>query len=203
MPGGSLIRDVDLRSAPELYPGELQDVGPQFLLARRKRRPPQPVTRHHWIEAFADWQLFYTNNALLSEKRSPRHRCDGDHAAGRGEFPHRDAFRRAARFQGGYRHQWWMYSLDKTGTQLNNSISPSARCSSPRAIRGRISGSPPSASITIATSPTRMIGRSSTSNSRRTGPSNAILIDEKTIFTTGYYGAYHWTQTDPPGVSYQ
>ena len=46
-------------SAPELYPGEDQDVGPQSVL-RIKPRPPL-------VEAMADAQYYYTDNMFLND----------------------------------------------------------------------------------------------------------------------------------------
>src|SRR3954469_12893040 len=37
VPNGELIRNLRTEEAPELYPGELQDVGPQFLVAREQQ----------------------------------------------------------------------------------------------------------------------------------------------------------------------
>jgi hypothetical protein len=53
-------------SAPELYPEETSDVGPQTVL---KRAP-----RHTLFEAMADAQYFYTDNMFLNEKG--RHKTD-------------------------------------------------------------------------------------------------------------------------------
>src|SRR3954467_3099221 len=47
------------QTAPELYPGESEDIGPQRLL---KLKP-----RHEWFEGLVDSQFFYTSNGRLSE----------------------------------------------------------------------------------------------------------------------------------------
>jgi hypothetical protein len=44
-------------NAPELYPGENIDVGPQYILKMLPRRT--------WVEVWLDSQAFYTGNALL------------------------------------------------------------------------------------------------------------------------------------------
>src|ERR1043165_2687277 len=66
---GSSLRNVDTSTAPELFPGELEDVGPGFLRARRQEADGKGAAAepgpHRWIEAFADLQFFSTNNALL------------------------------------------------------------------------------------------------------------------------------------------
>jgi len=46
--------------APELYPDETRDVGPQSILKVRRRKT--------WIEAYVDSQLFYTSNMFLQEE---------------------------------------------------------------------------------------------------------------------------------------
>ena len=58
-----LNRAMTEQIAPELYPGEMDDVGPQFLLA-----PTHGAASHKWFEVFTDAQLYYTSNALLTEK---------------------------------------------------------------------------------------------------------------------------------------
>src|SRR5690242_19568975 len=63
-PGASVIRDVNAQQAPELFPGEIEDVGPQFLVAREQ----QAAAERKLFEAFFDTQLFYTSNALMTEK---------------------------------------------------------------------------------------------------------------------------------------
>lgn len=44
-------------TVPELYPGESDDVGPQTVLAVKRRRT--------WVEGVADIQYFYTDNVFL------------------------------------------------------------------------------------------------------------------------------------------
>jgi len=46
-------------AAPEFYTGETSDVGPQSLLELKQRR--------HWFRAFADEQLFYSDNVFLTD----------------------------------------------------------------------------------------------------------------------------------------
>ena len=45
---------------PALYDGELEDLGPQYLLVAK------PKVAHKWFTATADWQTYYTNNAALA-----------------------------------------------------------------------------------------------------------------------------------------
>lgn len=44
-------------NAPELYPGESEDIGPQSVLAVKRRRT--------WVEGSADSQYYYTDNVFL------------------------------------------------------------------------------------------------------------------------------------------
>ena len=104
-------------SAPELYPGEDKDVGPQSVL---RIKPRQPL-----IEAMADAQYFYTDNMFLNDQNKidtavlvstvevaltpqPIDLAGGEVAA-----------------RLGYRHQWFDYGFDgkrlpQTGQQLSD-----------------------------------------------------------------------------------
>jgi hypothetical protein len=48
----------DNGKAPMLYEGELEDLGPQYVLV--------PKPSHKWFNASFDWQSYYTNNATLA-----------------------------------------------------------------------------------------------------------------------------------------
>jgi hypothetical protein len=48
----------DNGKAPTLYEGELEDLGPQYVLL--------PKPKHKWFTAMFDWQTYYTNNATLA-----------------------------------------------------------------------------------------------------------------------------------------
>src|SRR5436190_21831417 len=49
--------------APELYPGENEDVGPQHMLRLKQR--------HQYFRAFVDSQYYFTSNARLSAQPDP------------------------------------------------------------------------------------------------------------------------------------
>lgn len=90
-------------SAPELYPDETTDVGPQTVL---KVKP-----RHTLFEAMADAQYFYTDNVFLTEN----HRHDADVLVSTAEFALAPT---AYDFGGGklaprvgYEHQWFDFGL--------------------------------------------------------------------------------------------
>jgi hypothetical protein len=50
--------DNQSQTAPQLYEGELEDIGPQYVL--------QPEARPKYFNVMADWQLYRTDNATLS-----------------------------------------------------------------------------------------------------------------------------------------
>ncbi len=90
-------------SAPELYPDETADVGPQTVLRL------QP--RHTLFEAMADAQYFYTDNMFLNE----RHHQGADVLVSTVEFALAPT---AYDFAGGklaprigYQHQWFNFGL--------------------------------------------------------------------------------------------
>jgi hypothetical protein len=94
---------LDGSSAPELYPDETSDVGPQTVL---KTKP-----RHHLFEAMADAQYLYTDNAFLTET----HRQDSDVLISTVEFALKPT---PYDFLGGtlgpslgYEHQWYNFGL--------------------------------------------------------------------------------------------
>ena len=92
-------------SAPELYPGESSDVGPQSILKYKPRRT--------WVEAMADAQYFYTDNMFLNEDDKEV----ADVLVGTAQVALAPAAydlgggRLAPRI--GYRHQWFMFGLAK------------------------------------------------------------------------------------------
>ena len=113
-PAEMTFKDGD--SAPELYPGEASDVGPQSVLRIKPRRK--------WFDAQADVQYFWTDNMFLTRNNkqdadvlvstaqfalapTPFEYCDGTFAP-----------------RVGYRHQWYDFGLfgnklDGTPLKLN------------------------------------------------------------------------------------
>jgi len=98
-------------AAPDLFPGESSDVGPQSVLRFKPRKT--------YFEAFADAQYFYTDNMFLTENNKQSADvlvstaqfalAPTPYVLGDGEF--------APRL--GYRHQWFDYGLG--GATINNS----------------------------------------------------------------------------------
>jgi hypothetical protein len=205
LPGASL-RNVDMRAAPELFPGELEDVGPQYLLARRQEADGKTAAEpgpHRWFEAFADWQFFYTNNALLTEKD---HRDTGVMVItlqAAINFPVVPLWGGQLATKAGYRHQWWMYSLDKSSSGLNNFDFSVATVF----FAGRHSWDEKwVASFTIDYNRYLSHDDDYSEFYVELAPAWALernfQLDEKTLLTAGYYGSYHWTQTDPNPVEH-
>jgi len=90
-------------SAPELYPGEVTDVGPQSILTYKPRKT--------YVEAMVDGQYFYTDNMFLNEGDKQR----TDVFVGTAQFalaptPY-DLWGGKLGPRIGYRHQWYMYGL--------------------------------------------------------------------------------------------
>ena len=101
------------KAAPELYPGESTDVGPQYLLIQEKMR-------RSWVEGALDVQYYYTSNALLTERDKQDTGmlvttawaafAPTPFALGDGQLA----------IRAGYRQQTFNYGLDSTSNQLNN-----------------------------------------------------------------------------------
>ncbi len=97
--------------APELFPGESSDVGPQSVL--------RPKARKTWFEVLADVQYFYTDNMFLTE----HNKQEAGVLASTAQFALAPSAYPLASGQFspriGYRHQWFDFGLD--GAKLNNS----------------------------------------------------------------------------------
>jgi hypothetical protein len=92
--------------APELYPGEVSDTGPQFVVQVRPRRRPH-------FEAASDTQFFYTDNIFLQESGVLKEEASvlvQTVEAALASPPMELAGGRTA-LRLGYRHQWFMYGL--------------------------------------------------------------------------------------------
>ena len=90
-------------TAPELYPGEATDIGPQSILTYKPRKT--------YIEAMVDGQYFYTDNMFLDETN----RQATDVFVATAQFalaptPY-DLWGGKLGPRIGYRHQWYMYGL--------------------------------------------------------------------------------------------
>lgn len=186
--------DVNSTQAPEIFPGEMADVGPQYLVGRAQPAAP----RHHWLEAFADTQFFYTSNSQLTEK--------GNRDTGAMVFTLQAAFApepfalgtgtATARF--GYRHQWWLYSLDKTRSGLNDT-----NFSVSTFFTGIRQSWDEKWVASFNLDYNRYLGQDTDQQEFYTEftPNWSLernyQIGEKSLLTLGYYGAYHWTHAAP------
>jgi len=90
-------------TAPELYPGEVTDIGPQSIIKYKPRKS--------YVEAMVDGQYFYTDNMFLNEEDKQ----EADVFVGTAQI----ALAPTAYDLGpgklapriGYRHQWYMFGL--------------------------------------------------------------------------------------------
>ena len=189
-----LARSLMKQTAPELYPGEFADVGPQFLLTQPEGAPE---TEHRWLEGVADVQLYYTSNALLTEKGRADTGLMVTTLQAAVNLPPFELAGGQVAAKAGYRHQWWMYSLHDSGSGLNNfdfavsTIFVQAR---------HTFGEKWAAGAGIDYN--RLLSHDDDWAEFYTElvPSwyleHSFTFGEKSLLTAGVYGAYHWTHTD-------
>ena len=196
---GSLIRDVETQQVPELFPGEIEDVGPQFLVARPEAAAPE----HRWLDAFFDTQLFYTSNALLSERGNQDTSVMVFTLQAAINLPPMEVAGGILSPRVGYRHQWWRYSLDDTSNQLNNFDF---------AVGSLFAGFRHNWDDKWVATASIDYNRYLSADEEWTEFYTEVVpnwslernlpIGEKAQLTIGYYGAYHFTHTDPSPVSH-
>lgn len=99
--------------APLLYEGELEDVGPQYLLV-----PGQP--QHNWFKTVIDLQWFNTTNPTLTTDSNKR---SADLMIATAQFgltsPEKPLWGGRARFDGGYRYQYFEYGEITGDVEIN------------------------------------------------------------------------------------
>lgn len=200
------LKQAISEQAPELYPGEIDDVGPQFLVLRDQPQADGKAVapaKHQWLDGYADWQFFYTSNALLTEKANQDTNVMVLTLQAAVTPPPFSLAGGTATARVGYRHQWWLYSLDNTANQLNNfdfalgTAFVSLRNSWDEKwvatleldYNRYLSADDNWSEFYIELAPTWSIERN-------------FMLTEKCVLTAGYYGAYHWTQTDPQPVQH-
>ena len=189
-----LNRAMTEQIAPELYPGEMDDVGPQFLLA-----PTHGAASHKWFEVFTDAQLYYTSNALLTEKGNADTGLAVSTIQAAINLPPFQLGSGQVSVKAGYRHQWWLYSLNDSGTGLNDfdfavsTLFVQARHTlSEQWTAG------------LGLDYNRLLSRENEWAEFYTElvPSwyleRNFTFGEKAALTAGLYGSYHWTHTDDP-----
>ena len=195
---GSLIRDVETQQVPELFPGEIEDVGPQFLVARPEAAQPA----HRWFDGFIDTQFFHTSNALLSEKGNQDTGVMVITAQAAFNLPPMEVAGGILSPRVGYRHQWWLYSLDNTSNQLNNfdfalgslfigfrhSWDEKWVATASLDYNRYLSADNDWDEFYTELAPNWTLERN-------------IPFGETAQLTIGYYGAYHFTYTDPQPTS--
>jgi hypothetical protein len=187
--------------APELFAGELDDVGPQFLLVPAPAERGEPTTggKTHWLEALADAQYLYTSNALLTEKGNSDTGLMIVTLQAAANLPTFDIAGRQIETKAGYRHQWWMYSLHDSGSGLNDfDFAVSTFFIQARHTLGEnwVTG--------LGLDYNRLLSHDNewTEFYTELVPSwfaeRNFSFGEKAMLTAGLYGSYHWTHTDDP-----
>ncbi len=183
-------RYADGDVAPELYPGESADVGPQYLMIAKVKRT--------LFEVGADVQYFYTSNMLLSEKGNTDTGilisttqfafAPTPYALGDGHMA----------LRAGYRQQFYLYGLDDTSNQLNNfdfsvgTVFLNARYTTANHWTGF-----------VGFEYNRLISHVDNWNEFYTellptwGVEKQIPFGENKILSLAYVGAQHFTHTDP------
>jgi hypothetical protein len=90
-------------TAPELYPGEVTDIGPQSILTYKPRKT--------FVEAMVDGQYFYTDNMFLNEEdKQSTDVFVGTAQIALAPTPY-DLWGGKLGPRIGYRHQWYMFGL--------------------------------------------------------------------------------------------
>lgn len=183
------------QQAPELFPGELEDVGPQYLVMDKAQR-------HRWVQFYADTQLFYTSNALLTEKGNQDTSLMVTMLEASINLPPFALGTGQAAFRAGYREQIWLYSLDDTSNQLNNldfdvatvflgfqhNINENWTAFFELDYNRYLSHDNDYNEFYVELMPTWTIQRT-------------FKFADESYITAAYSGAFHWTQTDPDPVS--
>jgi len=107
---------VSSNAAPELYSGETSDIGPQSVLELKHRR--------QYLRAFADAQLFYSDNIFLGDqtKKGSDVLVNTIQAALAPDAF--DLFGGHFSPQIGYQHQWFFYGLLSGGKILTSDVHP-------------------------------------------------------------------------------
>ncbi len=190
-----LNRAMTEQAAPELFPGELDDVGPQFLLA--PTRGAMGSAKHQWFEAFADTQLYYTSNALLTAKDNADTALMVITLQAAVNLPTFELAGGQVATKAGYRHQWWMYSLNDAGSGLNDfDFAVSTFFVQTRHTFGD------KWTAGLGLDYNRLLSHEDdwTEFYTELVPSwfveRNFAFGEKSLLTAGIYGAYHWTHTD-------
>ncbi|MDD5262382.1 MAG: hypothetical protein PHD76_11110 [Methylacidiphilales bacterium] len=105
--------EKDKEAAPELYPGENKDVGPQLLV--------RAVPRRQWIEATADSQYYYTSNVFLAKETAPGSRSDTGVMVSTAQVALApdpfDLWGGKVSPRIGFRYQWYNYGMDRNDNQ--------------------------------------------------------------------------------------
>ena len=188
-----LTRSLMKQTPPELYPGEFEDVGPQLLLTQPAGAAEK---ERHRLEGVADVQLYYTSNALLTEKGHADTGLMVTTLQAAVNLPTFELAGGQVATKVGYRHQWWMYSLNDSGSGLNDfDFAVSTFFVQARHTFGE------NWAAGVGLDYNRLLSHEDdwTEFYTELVPSwyleRNFSFGEKAQLTAGVYGAYHWTHT--------
>ena len=185
-------KPAQTQTAPELYPGESADVGPQYLLLES-----QAAERRTWWEAAVDAQYFYTSNMFLTEKGNTDTGLLISTAYAAFAPPPVSVAGGELAMRVGYRHQRYNYGLDDTSNQLNNfDFDVGTVLANARWKRGDWLA-------TVGIEYNRLLSHEDGWHEFYTeilpgwSLERRIPFGEKHALSVAYVGAYHFTHTDP------
>jgi hypothetical protein len=191
---GRTLVQGETETAPELYPGESRDIGPQFLV--------MPVVKKVYFESGADVQYYYSSNALLTEKGNTDTGILLSTAYfGLAPTPI-DIWGGKLAWRAGYRHQIYNYGLDNTANQLNNIDFHVGTVY----LTGRFTFWE-NWTVSLGIDYNRYMSVESNNNEFYTeavpqwGIEKYIEINDRNYITLGYFGGCHFTYTDPLPIS--
>lgn len=179
-------------TAPELYPGENEDVGPQRILRVQPRRKQ--------IEAAVDSQYFYSSNILLTED-----------ASGSALFVNTahlawapDPFELGENLlvpRLGFRHQWYNYGLDGHDNQFEDFDFAAQTLFAESVYRFADKWQ-----AIISLDATRLLDQDHYHEFYKElvpgwGLQRLFPITDRQMFVLGYRGYYHFSEVDPPSAS--
>lgn len=179
-------------TAPELYPGENEDVGPQRILSVKPRRKQ--------IEAAVDSQYFYSSNILLAEDATGGALfINTAHLAWAPDpFETRQGFL-APRV--GFRHQWYNYGLDGQDNQFEEFDFAAQTLFAENVYRFSEHWQ-----AILSLDATRLLDQAHYHEFYKElvpgwGLQRLFPLTDRQLIALGYRGYYHFTEVDPPSAS--
>jgi len=185
-------------TAPELFPGENADVGPQSILKIKPRR--------RYVDLLADWQYFYTSNTYLQERGNGSSPVETglmvstiQLALAPDPYP---LFGKPFSPRIGFRHQWYNYGLEDSSrilprldfdaqtvfTDLRYNVSKTWRVEAGLDWNRLLTHWPSSSDYT----------EFYREWAPRWGVTKWFPVNDKIFVNASYQGIYHFANSDPP-----